>query len=134
MGVPITMGIVGIIKHDDNILKNAYLIAAASVINFGVTYSLKYSINRKRPFETYSDIIKKSDGVSPSFPSGHTSGAFATATMLSLEYPKWYVIVPSYLWAGSIEYSRMDLGVHYPSDVLAEMIIGAGSAFLTYKG
>ncbi len=37
MGVPITMGIVGIIKHDDNILKNAYLIASASVINFGRT-------------------------------------------------------------------------------------------------
>ncbi len=67
------------------------------------------------------------------FPSGHTSLAFAIATSLSLKYPKWYVIAPSYVWACSVGYSRMNLGVHYPSDVLAGAVLGAGSAFLTYK-
>jgi membrane-associated phospholipid phosphatase len=70
---------------------------------------------------------------SPSFPSGHTSDAFATATSLSIAFPKWYVIAPSFLWACSVGYSRMDLGVHYPSDVMAGAIIGAGSAYLCYK-
>lgn len=60
------------------------------------------------------------------------AGPFALATSLSLSYPKWYIIVPSYAWAGSVGYSRMDLGVHYPSDVLAGAVIGAGSAWLTY--
>ena len=66
-------------------------------------------------------------------PSGHTSGAFATATALSLKYPEWYVIVPSYLWASSVGLSRMHLGLHYPTDVLAGAVLGAGSAYLTYK-
>ena len=133
LGVPVTMGIVGLIKHDDKLFRNACVVVVANGINLGFTYALKYSINRKRPFETYPDIMKKSDGGDPSFPSGHTSSAFATATSLSLAYPKWYIIAPSYLWAGTVGYSRLHLGVHYPSDVMGGMIVGAGSAFLTYK-
>jgi undecaprenyl-diphosphatase len=72
-------------------------------------------------------------GNSPSFPSGHTSVAFSTATSLYLAYPKWYVAVPAFTYAASVGYSRMYLGVHYPSDVLAGAVIGAGSAWLMYK-
>ena len=63
-----------------------------------------------------------------SFPSGHTATAFALATSLSVKYPKWYVIAPSALWACSVGVSRMNEGVHYPSDVLAGAAIGAGCA------
>lgn len=133
LGIPLTMGIAGLISDDDKMFRNACVMVAADAINLGFTYALKYSINRTRPFITYPDIVKKSDGGSASFPSGHTSGAFATATSLSLAYPKWYVIVPSYLWAGTVGYSRLHLGVHYPTDVLGGMIVGAGSAFLSYK-
>lgn len=133
IGVPLTMGIVGLINNDDKTFRNACVIVGADAINLVFTYALKYSVNRTRPFITYPDIVKKSDGGGPSFPSGHTSGAFATATILSLEYPKWYVIAPSFLWAGTVGYSRLYLGVHYPSDVLGAMVVGAGSAYLSYK-
>ena len=132
IGTPLGMGAAGLIKHDDQLFRNACVIMASTALNTFITSALKYSINRERPFITYPDITKKSGGGSPSFPSGHTSSAFATATSLSFAYPKWYVIAPSYLWACTVGYSRMSLGVHYPSDVLAGALVGAGSAWLTH--
>ena len=133
IGTPIVLAGAGLIRDDEKMLRNAFVMAAASIVNEGMTTALKYSINRKRPFEIYPDIAKKAKAGSPSFPSGHTSSAFATATSLSLSYPEWYVIVPSFAYAGTVAYSRMHLGVHYPSDVAAGAIIGAGCAYLTYK-
>jgi undecaprenyl-diphosphatase len=132
LGIPATMATAGLIQHDEKLLRNACVTFAAIGVNSAITLAMKYSFNRTRPYITYPDIAKKSKGGSPSFPSGHTSMAFATATSLSLEYPKWYVIVPAYTWAGTVGYSRMHLGVHYPSDVLIGAIVGAGSAWLTY--
>ena len=132
IGLPVGMATAGLIKHDDKLLRNACVTLAATAICAGFTTAMKYSINRDRPFITYPDITKKTKAGSPSFPSGHTSIAFATATSLSLAYPKWYVIVPGYTWAGTVAYSRMYLGVHYPSDVLIGALVGAGSAYLSY--
>jgi len=132
-GVPVVMAVTGLINKDKGLFRNACVTAVASALNEGITDALKYSINRDRPFVTYPDITKKSKAGSPSFPSGHTSSAFATATSVILSYPKWYIIVPSYLYAGTVAYSRMDLGVHYPSDVLAGALIGSGCAYLTWK-
>jgi membrane-associated phospholipid phosphatase len=132
LGIPAGMALTGLAKHNETLLRNACVTFAAIGVNTVVTSVLKYTIDRDRPFITYSDITKKSAAGSPAFPSGHTSIAFATATSLSLDYPKWYIIVPSYAWAGTVGYSRMHLGVHYPSDVLAGAIVGAGSAWLTH--
>jgi membrane-associated phospholipid phosphatase len=132
VGIPVVEGTAGLIRKDDELFRNACVTLTAVALNSGITEALKYTIKRTRPFKTYPDITKKSAGGSPSFPSGHTSGAFALATSMSLSYPKWYIIVPSYAWAGTVGFSRMDLGVHYPSDVLAGAIVGAGSAWLTY--
>jgi membrane-associated phospholipid phosphatase len=133
VGIPAGIATAGLINHDDKLLRTALVTVAASALCAGVTNTLKYSVNREHPFITYPDITRKSDGGGPSFPSGHTSSAFATATSISLAYPKWYIIVPSYAWAGTVAYSRMDLGVNYPSDVLAGAIIGAGSAWFSFE-
>lgn len=125
---------VGFIEGDQQIKSDGFTIASAFLLSSAMTTVLKYSVKRPRPFTTYPDIEKLSAGGSYSFPSGHTSSAFATATSLSLAYPKWYVIVPSYAWASTVGYSRMHLGVHYPSDVLVGAIIGAASSYLCYKG
>ena len=135
-GVPVTMAIVGLAKHDDEILRNAAVMAAGTAVTYGIALGLKYTVKRDRPFITYPDDIANKTGHdysdSYSFPSGHASTAFATATALSIDYPKWYVIAPSYLFAGTVAYSRMDLGVHYPSDVLAGALIGSGCAVLSH--
>jgi undecaprenyl-diphosphatase len=93
---------------------------------------LLFAPGRPRPSISYPFIEKLSAGGSPSFPSGHTSDAMAMAMALSVMYPRWYVIIPSFLWAGLVGYSRMDLGVHYPSDVLVGAIVGVGCSLAVY--
>ncbi|MDR1585174.1 MAG: phosphatase PAP2 family protein [Prevotellaceae bacterium] len=134
VSVPLVVGATALIRQDDDLLKDALYITASMAATTVLTTGLKYGVNRERPYNTYPgqlDVAYLES--SPSFPSAHTSIAFTTATSLSLKYPKWYVIVPSYAWAVSVGYSRMNLGVHYPSDVLAGALLGAGSSYLTYK-
>ncbi|MDD2675798.1 MAG: phosphatase PAP2 family protein [Flavobacterium sp.] len=133
VATPIILYSVALIKKDSTIKKQAIFIGETFLVNAFITIALKHTIKRSRPFETYPDIEQAASSLGKSFPSGHTSLAFATATSLSLASPKWYVIAPSFVWAGAVGYSRMHLGVHYPSDVLAGAIIGSGSAYLSYK-
>lgn len=132
-GTPIVVIGSGLLMNDSATKAKGYVVGASLIVASGISSIMKWSINRERPFNKYTDIEKKTSGGSPSFPSGHTSMAFLTATSLSLVYPKWYVIVPSFLWASSVGYSRMHLGVHYPSDVAVGALVGAGSAFFCYK-
>jgi undecaprenyl-diphosphatase len=90
-------------------------------------------IDRPRPFETYSFIEKISVGGSPSFPSGHTSDAFAIALAMSIVFPKKWVIFPMFAWAIAVGYSRMFTGVHYPTDVLGGMLLGLIITAVWYK-
>jgi membrane-associated phospholipid phosphatase len=131
---PIAAGVFELTKGNDKSLHHVTSIVGATIFNLGITTGLKYVADRTRPFVTYPDIVNKSGKKcnDPSFPSGHTSTSFALATSLSLEYPKWYVIAPAYAYAGTVAYSRMHLGVHYPTDVLAGAIIGSGCAYLSH--
>ena len=129
VGVPVAMAIAGWIKHDKELLKDALYVGTSVAGTFAVTYGMKYLVRRDRPYERYPDRVHPfSRERSPSFPSGHTATAFALATSLSIRYPKWYVIAPSALWACSVGVSRMNEGVHYPTDVMAGAAIGAGFA------
>ena len=135
LGAPIGIFLTGCIKKNEKLKYDAIAIASSQFFSGMITLGLKLGINRSRPYVTYpNDITKYSSGGSPSFPSGHTSTAFNVATALTLNYPKWYVYVPAYLWASSVGYSRMYLGVHYPSDVLVGAVIGSGTAILTEYG
>lgn len=133
VAAPVAQGVTALATHNDKLFKEALCTTVSLGVTTALTYGLKYTIRRQRPYETYPDYIGNAavEG-SPSFPSGHTSIAFSTATSLSLQYPKWYVIAPSYLWACGVGYSRMNLGVHYPTDVVAGAVLGAGSALLTH--
>lgn len=134
LGIPAGIAIAGFITHDNKLKKDALFMGAAFLATGIVTQSTKRIVDRKRPFETYSFIITRDDESGGlSFPSGHTSSAFCTATSLSLRYRKWYVIVPSYIFATSVAWARMYQGVHYPSDVLAGALVGACSAWVSWK-
>lgn len=133
LGTPIVIYAVGLIEKDSTTKKKAIFIAETAGASLFITLAMKSITKRDRPYVTYPEIDNVVDESGYSFPSGHTSAAFATATSLSMAYPKWYVIAPSFLWAGTVGYSRMHLGVHYPTDVLAGAIVGSGSAYLCYK-
>ncbi|WP_317898662.1 phosphatase PAP2 family protein [Aurantibacillus circumpalustris] len=124
----------GYLKKDEIMMRNGYKSAITIAFAALTSAGLKYTIDRPRPYKTYpSEITARTHSGSYSFPSGHTTSAFAMATALSLSYKEWYVAVPAYLYAGIVGYSRMRLGVHFPTDVLAGMVLGIGSGLLVWK-
>ena len=131
IGAPIVVLGIGIIQKDSSLKSKGIFMVEALCLNGFTTTALKMAFKRDRPFVTYPYLDKQADAGTYSFPSGHTSSAFAFATSISLAFPKWYVIAPSYVYACAAGYSRMHLGVHYPSDVLAGAIVGAGSVVLS---
>lgn len=85
--------------------------------NAVLTYGLKYSINRQRP-----------NGESHSFPSGHTSATFQSASFIHKRYGLKYAL-PAYIGATFVGYTRVSSNNHHSSDVLAGAIIGSLSSF-----
>ena len=134
IAVPLSLFTIGLIKHDQSLKVKAYETGAALIGAGGVTYILKKVVKRERPATIYPGIIiPKVNETDYSFPSGHASFAFATATSISLAFPKWYVIIPSFVYAGAVSYSRLYLGVHYPSDIIGGVIIGIASSYITFQ-
>lgn len=133
LAVPVAQFIHAFAKHDAKSFEYGVQSVTTLAINTVVTYGLKYTVRRDRPYIDHPEYAPYEQDASPSFPSGHVSFAFATATNLSIEYPRWYVIASCYLYAGVVGYSRIHLGAHYPSDVLAGAIVGAASAYVSYK-
>ncbi len=129
---PLSILTAGLIEKNKKMQLDAAWMAGGYLLSTIITQGTKRIVQRERPYEKYSFIIQRTNTSSYSFPSGHTSSAFYTATSLSLLYRKWYVVAPAYLWAASVGYARMYQGVHYPSDVLAGAIIGAGSAWAAH--
>ena len=124
---------IGLIQKNEDLKFKGIQTGIAFAVTLGETYALKYLVNRPRPYLTHPDLKNVTTEGTPSFPSGHTSSVFSIATSLSVNYPKWYVIVPAYTWAAATGYSRMYLNVHYPSDVLVGALLGSGTAWLTWK-
>jgi len=129
MGIaPVALWITGYVNKDEKLKRDGVKTVIAIGANVAIMYGLKEAVRRPRPFVSYpDDIILRQKTSGFSFPSGHTSCAFATATALTLSTKKWYVGVPAFTYAGFVGYSRMRLGAHYGSDVLAGIIIGVGS-------
>ena len=128
IGVPAALLAGGIIGNDRQMRENALYIGTSTAITYGLNQLIKVLVKRPRPFVQNIKIVPVYRAQEYSFPSGHTSSTIATATALSMAYPKWYVIAPAFLWAGSVSYSRMYLGVHYPTDVAGGALLGAGTA------
>lgn len=132
VAIPVSMFIYGKIQKDKVAERSAYEVAGSILIAGVAAGGTKIILDRMRPYEKYNTIYSEATDQGRSFPSAHTAIAFATATSVSIQYKKWYVVLPAYLWASGVGYSRMYLGEHYPSDVLGGAAIGVGSAVLSH--
>lgn len=100
---------------------------AALLVGFALNnWVLKLLFERPRPCqiaEGFSLIYCPPD---PSFPSGHAASAFAAAAALAAFHPK--LGAAALAFAGIEAFSRLYLGVHFPTDVLAGAAVGFASA------
>ena len=112
-----------LMAYGDEDHRNTGRLLSSAYISAGVmTYGLKHVIRRKRPLD---DTLGN-----PSLPSGHATIAFSAATILGYRYPKWRI--PLYIGAGLVGFSRIYLGRHYASDVLAGAAIGTTMGVLVW--
>lgn len=103
----------GRITHDARFRAASYDALDAALMNVVYFQTIKLVARRERPNGSNNQ----------SFPSGHTSNAFALATVAERHYG-WKLGVPAYIAAGVVGASRMKQDMHYFSDVVAGATLG----------
>ena len=94
-------------------------------------HSLKRLWGRERPYKIIEQLNTFGfDLPDYSFPSGHTTASFSLATTLALNIPRISIIV--LFLALIIAISRIYLGVHYPTDIAAGVILGMGCSIIVH--
>lgn len=120
----------GVLLKDQKAKDTAYLGLRSILITQGITTGLKYSFGRARPFADKGAYCFKGFDFSPSdfslsLPSGHAATAFAFASVVAHQYPRWWVKYPVYALALGVAWSRANDNVHFLSDV----IVGGGIGY-----
>jgi undecaprenyl-diphosphatase len=123
-----------VFARDDLKRHLAPLVIAVALGGLAV-FALKLAVDRPRPPVALAALnvpLRTPDGVPPdaSFPSGHAQTAFAAATYLALLYRRraWIFLA----LAALVALSRVALGVHYPSDVIAGAFLGSALSIATF--
>ena len=114
-GLTVGLFSAGRIARGDRFRAATYDVSQAILVNGAWTLALKVTVRRERP-----DASNRL-----SFPSGHSSSAFAGATVIARHYG-WKLGVPVYTVAGLISVSRMAANAHHFSDVVAGAAFGCG--------
>lgn len=106
---------------------SAVALLGSLIINNNI---VKNIVQRPRPFVTFTDLqIIIPTPSEFSFPSGHTSSSFAAAAVFYRHLPK-KLGLPAVILAGLIGFSRLYVGVHYPTDVIAGVLMGILLSYL----
>lgn len=137
IGVPVAIGMIAWGRGDRDGGRRGFLGGSAVAAAGLVDQVLKNLLCRARPTAVDAGVFFRGFPCVPapytlaSFPSGHATTAFALATVLSLWYPRWTAA-----WlavAAIVGWSRVALGSHFPSDVLAGAILGVGVTLMFYR-
>jgi membrane-associated phospholipid phosphatase len=103
---------IGLLSHNTGVASTGADLLAAQIVNGVATQGIKVVVQRQRP-----------DGGNYSFPSGHTSATFATATVMQRRFG-WKVGVPFYALGAYVGASRLQDNEHYLSDVIVGAAVG----------
>lgn len=121
-GAALGVYIVGRSSHNPRLSLVGADLVRSQILNAGMTQGVKLAVGRTRP-----------DGSRYSFPSGHTSSSFATATVLQRHFG-WRAGIPAYGLAAFVGGSRLQQNRHYLSDVIFGAAIGIVAGRATTVG
>lgn len=134
--IAVAWGVAGLQEGGD--YRVPYQMTLSAGVTVAMVLALKAVVRRPRPYRVVPGITSRSAGYGEdkggtdqyAWPSGHAALAATLATTWSLAHPRWYVVAPAAVWASAVALSRVWLGVHYPGDVLAGLLLGSGIAVL----
>ena len=118
---------------------NGFWMIVAAVVAVGLSdlssNLIKIWIHRLRPCHTEVGvrllIAQCSDTFS--FTSNHAANHFALSVFVSLLFRRWWLSVLMLLWASSVAFSQVYVGIHYPVDVIAGAVLGAVIGWVVFK-
>jgi membrane-associated phospholipid phosphatase len=126
--VPAVMFAAGLIGHNKNLERSAARVFA-SVVAAGVTTTgIKVGTGRVRPLDATNQYLFRPFTHHDSFPSGHTTVAFAFAASLGMEIHRPWASALLYAGAAGTGWSRLNDHAHWLSDVLAGAAVGVTAA------
>jgi len=134
MTIPVALlGLIIAVRGTPRTRYALFLILMAMALTDLAGGSIKELLDRSRPYWVIEEARRIEGGpsfrsTSGSFPSNHAANNFALATMAALCFPRLVVVVPVFLYALLIAYSRIHVGVHYPSDVIGGALLGSAVA------
>lgn len=130
--VPVVLGL----ALGSKALRRTLVLALASMlVAWAVARLIRWGVPTPRPAQLGMGMQWIEHALRASFPSMHATGAFALAQALSLgctRHRRW-IIVAAWILALAMAWSRVHLGVHFPSDVLGGALVGMASAALVWR-
>ena len=110
--------------------KLAQKIFFVTICSTGLNGIIKNIAQVPRPFDKGVTPVRKETATGFSFPSGHTQSFSTWSTLFAIKFKKKWLTVLVAVLIALVAFSRLYLGVHYPSDVIVGLALGVGIAFL----